>query len=118
MFGRLLFVGLLSLLVPAGAVGADRSPLVDAAAQGDLVAVRALLKQGTDVDAARSDGTTALHAAVHADRLDIAAALLDAGAKAATGDRYGVTPLYLACVNGNVDMIRRLLDAGADPNGV
>ena len=119
MFGRLLFAGLITLFLPAAAAAAaDRLPLVDAATRGDLVAVRALLTQGADANAARGDGMTALHAAVHADRLDIAGALLDAGAKVATGDRYGVTPLYLACVNGNVDMIRRLLDAGADPNGV
>ena len=118
MFGRLLLAGLISLLLPAAAAAADRLPLVDAAARGDLAAVRALLKQGADASAARGDGTTALHAAVHADRVDLAGALLDAGANATAADRYGVTPLYLACVNGNADMIRRLLDAGADPNSV
>ena len=58
-------------------------PLVDAAARGDHAAVRALIGQKIDVNAARVDGMTALHAAVHADRLDIADALLRAGAKAA-----------------------------------
>jgi ankyrin repeat protein len=116
MIGRLLLAGLIALLLPATGLAADAAALVDAAANGDLAAVRALLKQGTDANAARGDGATALHAAVHADRLDIAGALLDAGAKATAADRYGVTPLYLASVNGSVDMLRRLLDAGADPN--
>ena len=38
--------------------------------------MRALLAQGVDVNARRVDGMTALHAAVHADRLDIVEALL------------------------------------------
>jgi ankyrin repeat protein len=105
-------------LLPAAARSGEPDALVDAAARGDLAAVRALLGQQSDVNSAQVDGTTALHASVHADRLDIADLLLRAGAKAAAADRYGVTPMYLASLNGNADMIRRLLDAGVDPNAV
>ncbi len=116
MRAALAAAGLFALLLPAPAIAAEpAAPLVDASARGDLNAVRALLGKKIDVNAARVDGMTALHAAVHADRLDIAEALLRAGAKAAATDRYGVTPLYLAAVNGNADMIRRLIDAGVDP---
>jgi ankyrin repeat protein len=110
--------GLFALLLATSASASEPVPLVDAAARGDLTAVRALIGKKADVNAARVDGMTPLHAAVYADRLDIADTLLRAGAKAAAGDRYGVTPLYLAAVNGNADMIRRLLDAGVDPNTV
>jgi ankyrin repeat protein len=117
MFFRFLSAAtLVAALLPWSARAAEPVPLVDAAARGDLTAVRTLIGRKTDVNAARVDGTTALHAAVHADRLDIVEALLRAGAQAAAGDRYGVTPLYLAAVNGNAEMIRRLLDAGVDPN--
>jgi ankyrin repeat protein len=109
---------LIAILLPAVAAAAADVPIADAAARGDLTAVRALIGQRVNVNATRVDGTTALHAAVHADRLDIAEALLRAGANAAATDRYGVTPLYLAAVNGSADMIRRLLDAGVDPNTV
>ena len=119
MFVKLLATaGLLTALFTASAAAAADAPLVDAARRGDHAAVRALIAQRTDVNATAVDGTTPLHAAVHADRLDIAVTLLRAGANASASDRYGVTPLYLAAVNGNADMIRRLLDAGVDPNTV
>jgi ankyrin len=104
------------LLYSGAAFAAGPVPLVEAAARGDLAAVRTLLGQKTDVNAAREDGHTALHAAMHADRLDIADVLLRAGANAAAKDRYGITPIYLASQNGNADAIRRLLDAGVDVN--
>ena len=116
MFGRFLVAVALAAMLPAGAAAAGRVPLVDAAERGDLAAVRTLLGQKTDVNAGREDGHTALHAAAHADRRDIAEALLKAGASAAARDRYGITPLYLASQNGNADLIRLLLDAGVDPN--
>jgi ankyrin len=115
MFLRVL-AAVLMLAGPAGAAG--RVPLVDAADRGDLAAVRTLLAQKTDVNAAGDDGLTALHAAVHADRADIADALLRAGANASAKDRYGLTPIYLASLNGSVPLIQRLLEAGADPNAV
>src|SRR5688572_8115212 len=118
MFARVLVAVLLATVlggtVPAAAAGPV--PLVDAAERGDLAAVRTLVGQKTDVNAARDDGQTALHAAVYADRLDIADALLRAGATVSAKDRYGLTPLYFASLNGNAPLIQRLLDAGADPN--
>ena len=110
--------GLLVLLLPPSRADAGQVALVDAAIREDHAAVHALIKQGTNINTARVDGMTALHAAVYADRLDIAETLLKAGANASAVDRHGVTPLYLASVNGNAEMLRRLLDAGADPNAV
>jgi ankyrin len=53
---------------------------------------------------------------VNADRLDLADALLKAGANVSAKDRYGITPIYLASLNGSASLIQRLLDAGADAN--
>jgi ankyrin repeat protein len=111
-----IVLGSSALLHGGAALAAGRMPLVEAAGRGDLATVRTLLGQKIDVNAAGEDGLTALHAAVHADRLDIADALLRAGASASAKDRYGLTPLYLASLNGSVPLIQRLLDAGADPN--
>ncbi len=97
--------------------GAQVTPLLQAARQGDVQKVRALLKQGAAVDAAEADGTTSLHHAANRGDLGVAEALLAAGAKATTANRYGVTPLALAAAAGSAPMIERLLKAGADPNG-
>src|SRR6185436_4000979 len=102
----------------ASAAPQDAPPLIEAAESGDRVAVSRLLDRGAAVDARAVDGTTALHWAVRADRLDTVRALLESGADASAADRYGVTPLYLAAENGDVDVIAALLKAGADPDGV
>ena len=90
--------------------------LVEAVKAGDTAAVRALLRQGTDVDARTADGATALHWAAHRDDLEAADLLIRAGAHVEATNRYGVAPLALACLNGHAAMVEALLTAGADPN--
>jgi ankyrin repeat protein len=112
-------------LVPAAAITlcavatvGTQSPdlrLIEAAKAGDRAAVSRLVGARTDVNVAEPDGTTALHWAVRADRLDVVQALLQAGARAGAANRYGVTPLALAAVNGNAGILRALLDRGALP---
>ena len=77
------------------------SPLVDAVKQGDVPAVRSLIKSGADVRAPEGDGATALHWAAHRDSIDLVRLLLDAGAQAQAANDLGVTPLHLAAANGN-----------------
>ena len=92
------------------------SPVADAARKGDAAAVKALLKQGADVNAPQADGMTALHWAAYHDDAPTVKLLLAAGADAKAANRYSVTPLLLACTNGNADIGEQLLQAGADPN--
>lgn len=100
---------LLSSLVHAG-------PLADAAAAGDLAAVKTLLKAGADPNAAGADGTPPLHWIVRLQDADTTAQLLRAGADANQANRYAVRPLHLAIANADLPMVERLLRAGADPN--
>jgi ankyrin repeat protein len=78
--------------------------------------VRALIKQGNDVNAPQPDGATALHWAAHWDDVDTAELLLRAGAKPNAQTNHGVTPLALACENRSVAMVEKLLQGGANPN--
>jgi uncharacterized protein len=94
----------------------SKAPLADVAEEMDKAALRALLSQHADVNAAQVDGMTALHWAVFRDDNEAARLLLEAGAKVTATNRYGVTPLSLACTNGNGVMVEMLLKAGADPN--
>ena len=90
--------------------------LVEAVKKADKAAVRTLLQQRVDVNAAEPDGTTALHWAARADDLETTDLLIRGGANVKAANRYGVTPLSLACINGNAALIEMLLKAGADAN--
>jgi len=99
------------------AVAAPTSPpLIDAVKQADLEHIRALIAAGADVNTAGTDGTTALHWAVHRDDVGIGAALIAAGADVNRNNRFGAMPLALASENGSVAFIDMLLEAGANPN--
>ena len=69
---------------------------------GDKDAVRTLLKQGVDVNAAQGDGMTALHWAARQGDAELAQMLLYAGANVKATTRIGgYTPLILASQNGS-----------------
>jgi ankyrin repeat protein len=107
----------LTLVSAAGLEAAGTTvQLVDAVKQGNLIAVKALLAQHTNVNAAEPDGMTALHWAVRANDEQTVQLLLKAGANAKAASRYGVTPLGLAAQNGSASVTDLLLKAGADPN--
>ena len=106
-----------TLSVGLGAQGPASAPVADAAERGDVAAVKALLKDGADVNAAQGDGMSALHWA--ADRGDAALAevLLYAGANTQAQTRIGqYTPLHLAGKSGSAEVVKALLKAGADVN--
>ena len=113
---RVAAMAALSLMVFAGATPYE-SLVADAAQKGDLEAVRALLQQGADPNAAQPDGLTGLHWAALNDELGIAEILLYAGATVSPVTRVGgYTPLHLASQSGHGVVARTLLEAGADAN--
>ena len=95
---------------------APDSPVADAAQRGDLAAVRRLLREGADVNAAQGDGMTALHWAAERGNGELAEVLLYAGARVDAGTRIGhYTPLHLAARAAHGQVVALLLDAGSDP---
>ena len=101
---------------PCLAAGPPDTRLVEAAAKADVAQVRALLRQGADVNAPYGDGATALHWAVHRDDQEMANLLIRAGAAVDASNDLGATPLWLAGQNGSAALAERLLTAGANPN--
>ena len=94
----------------------DAPLLVSAVRDGDVEAVRSLLRQGADANAAEGDGLSTLHWAARRGEPEIAKILLDAGATVDVRTRNGAyTPLHEASKAGNALVARVLLEAGADP---
>src|SRR5688572_25837243 len=98
------------------AIAAGTVPLVQAAKDRNVAAVRSLLKQRADVNAAEADGATALHWAAYHGDLDVVNLLVAAGARVDRANDLSITPLALASENGHAAIVERLLARGANPN--
>jgi ankyrin repeat protein len=111
------FSGLAALALSAFLHASPVASVADAAMAGNKDAVRSLLKQAADVNAAQGDGMTALHWAAMKDDADLVQTLLFAGANVRATTRLGAyTPLILAAKNGSASVIAPLLKSGADVN--
>ena len=109
---------ILAMALLTAAVQPD-GPLLQAAKQGDVEAVRSLLDGGADPNEAHGDGLTALHIAAERGHVGIAELLIDAGAEVGAKTRIGsYTPLHLAGRGGHTDVALALLEAGSDPGAV
>jgi ankyrin repeat protein len=109
------------------------TPLVFAAREGHMDAVKALLAANADVNQTSADGSSALLVAVLNGNYDLAVYLMNQGASPNVTNRKGWTPLYQAVKNRNLEvgavplmktgvmldeleLIKIILDKGADPN--
>ena len=97
-----------------GSAAAD-SRLIDAVKARDANAVRTLIAQGADVNAAEGDGSTPLHWSAANGDMTITEALLKAGARVTAATRIGgMSPLFMAAKNGSAEVVAALLQAGAE----
>jgi uncharacterized protein len=110
--GAIAIIFAASLIVGAG----EDARVAAAAMKGDKEAVRSLLKQAADVNAAQGDGMTALHWAAMNDDAELTQLLLYAGANVRSATRIGgYTPLFMAAKSGASAVADLLLKNGADP---
>jgi ankyrin repeat protein len=104
-------------IVGLSAAPSEEPDILTAVTQHDAAAVQKLVKAGADVNAARGDGLTGLHAAAMAGDETIAQTLIVAGANVGAATvLIGSTPLHLAAKHGQAAVIRLLVKSGGDPN--
>lgn len=98
------------------AATAQRSPLISAAQQNNLENVKAAIATGgaTIDDNSSLGGMSALHWAAKNGNLEIAAALLEAGASVDITSRVGKTPLATAAESGQMGVLELLIAKGAN----
>ncbi|MEO7156938.1 MAG: ankyrin repeat domain-containing protein, partial [Vicinamibacterales bacterium] len=113
---RNVAVGLvMALALSALMVAAGTAPVADASMAKDREAVKTLLKNGADVNAAQGDGMTALHWAARNGDAELTQMLLFAGANVKATTRLGgYTPLMMAAEQGHATVIASLLSGGSD----
>ena len=119
--GKNILIGLTMCLVGVVAItamimaGSDDVRVAQAAMKGDREAVKSLLKQAADVNAAQGDGMTALHWAASSGDPEMTQTLLYAGANVRAATRIGgYTPLFMAAKNGYSAIVDLLVKANSD----
>ena len=113
--GVVSFVVIVLSAVTLGAASAELR-LIDAAKRSDVAAVRALVKQGLDVNTRAGDGATALHWAAYRGRVELIQLLIRSRAAVNATNDLGVTPLWVAASVRGTATVDALLVAGAKPN--
>ncbi|OQW40251.1 MAG: hypothetical protein A4C66_02365 [Nitrospira sp. HN-bin3] len=99
-----------------GNIGNDAPPIILAARDGDVAAVRALLQQGADANAKTRGGRTALVIAAWWGRTPVVQALLEKGADVNAKNPEGWTALLAAVRASHTAVAQVLLEKGADIN--
>jgi ankyrin repeat protein len=115
----LLFIAFAFLLTGSLFEGCtSRSVVVEAAEEGDLRKVQALIAHGGSINerSGTKFGWTPLIAAVYHNRTDVIHYLVESGADLNLGDKSGMTPLMWAIGRGDdgIDLVKYLIAHGAD----
>ena len=111
---------LLTTIAAVLLVGCGEAPkeisIHDAAAAGDIEAVKQHLAAGTDVNLMDEDGWIPLHYATANDHKELAELLIAKGANVNGKSDEGGTPLHYAAIKGHKELAELLIANGADVN--
>ncbi len=96
-------------------IGADMNDreLIAAAGRGEVAEIRRLIQKGA-VDGRDDHGRTALLVATHANQVEAARVLIEAGADVNAKDAINDSPYLYAGARGHLDILRLTLAHGAD----
>jgi len=98
--------------------GKPAKSLHQAAVDGDMNNVKALISKGADINEKNRMGWTPLYTAVRNQQKTIAQFLIGKGADVNAKDNSGQTVLHLVVEAGQKDMVELLIAKGADINGI
>lgn len=87
-----------------------QTPLILAAENGSLSAVKVLVETSANVNARTGSGLTALIGAAYVGEIDIIRVLCESGADVDLATNRGVTPLHAAAEYGHVSLVEYLLE--------
>jgi ankyrin repeat protein len=90
------------------------TPLILAAYNGQLEMVKALIKNGADLDQSFTQGA-AIHGAAFKGHMEIVKLLVESGAKLDVPDKNQTTPLMYATLFKHTEVAKYLYENGADP---
>lgn len=117
-----LFLFTFCLMIP---LPSEAESLLTAAANWDLLKVRNIINQGTDLDYQQSQGYTALHLAISvsgtkgdsSDQFSIIKLLVDKGANLdLRGGEEKLSPVHISYTTQHYEIMEYLLKKGANPN--
>lgn len=103
-------------LVTSGNIAAEAKEtplmLIEAAAAGDIPAIKAAIVRGAELEQRDDKGRTALLLATHADNLEAAKLLIAAGADVNAKDDIQDTPFLYAGAEGRNEILKAILASG------
>ncbi|XP_069085399.1 ankyrin repeat and SOCS box protein 13 isoform X2 [Pleurodeles waltl] len=108
----------MAMYTAGGDIGswADRTPVHEAAREGQILLLKELIDSGCCVNLVTVDSITPLHEACLQGQTQCAQLLITAGAQVDARNIDGSTPLCDACASGSLECVQLLLANGAKVN--